>query len=84
MSMMASQFTSLTIVYSRRRSKKHQSSASLAFAPGIHRWPVNSPHKKPVTRKIFAFDDVIINIVDVQQIMYHKHDKAGIRLPKLL
>ena len=26
---------------------------------GIHRWPVNSPHKRPVTRKMFLFDDVI-------------------------
>ena len=24
------------------------------------RWPVNSPHKWPVTRKMFPFDDVII------------------------
>ena len=31
--------------------RKHQSSASLAFVRGIHRWPVNSPHKGPVTRK---------------------------------
>ena len=28
---------------------------------GIHRSPVNSPHKWPVTRKMFPFDDVIIN-----------------------
>ena len=27
---------------------------------GIHRWPVNSPHKGPVTRKMFPFDDVIM------------------------
>ena len=39
---------------------KHQSSPSLAFIRGIHRWPVNSPHKGPVTRKMFLFDDVII------------------------
>ena len=44
----------------RRRSKNHQSSASLAFARGIHRSPVNSPHKWPVTRKMFPFDDVIM------------------------
>ena len=36
-----------------RRSKNHQSSASPAFVRGIHRWPVNSPHKGPVTRKSF-------------------------------
>ena len=40
--------------------RKHRSSASLAFVMGIHRWPVNSPHKGPVTRKMFPFDDVIM------------------------
>ena len=58
----ASQNTSLTIVYSTVYSdadqRKHQSSASLAFMRGIHRWPVNSPHKWSVTRKMFPFDDV--------------------------
>ena len=29
----------------------------------IHRWPVNSPHKGPVTRNTFPFDDVIMNII---------------------
>ena len=44
----------------RRRSKKNQSSASLAFVWGIHRRPVNFPHKGPVTRKMFPFDEVIM------------------------
>ena len=61
---MASQITSLTIVYSTVYSgvdqRKHQSSASLAFVRGIHREPVNSPHIWPVTRKMFLFDDVIM------------------------
>ena len=60
----ASQITSLTIVYSIVYSdadqRKHQSSASLAFMWGIHRGPVNSPHKWPVTRKMFPFDDVVM------------------------
>ena len=60
----ASQITSLAIVYSTVYSgtdqRKHQSSASFAFVGGIHRRPVNSPHKWPVTRKIFPFDDVIM------------------------
>ena len=64
MGAMASQITSLTIVYSTVYSdadqRKHQSSASLAFVPGIHRGPVNSPHKWPVTWNIFPFDDVIM------------------------
>ena len=64
MDTMASQITSLTIIYSTVYSgadqRKHQSSASLAFVRGIHRGPVNSPHKWPVTRKMFPFDDVIM------------------------
>ena len=64
MSTTASQITSLTIVYSTVYSgadqRKHQSSASLAFVRGIHRRPVNSPHKWPVTLKMFPFDDVIM------------------------
>ena len=60
----ASEITSLTIVYSAVHSggyqRKHQSSALLAFVRGIHRRPVNSPHKGPVTRKMFPFDDVIM------------------------
>ena len=63
MSTMASEITSLTIVYSTVYSgadqRKHQSSTSLAFGRGIHRWPVNSPHKVPVTWKIFPFDDIM-------------------------
>ena len=64
MSMMASQITSLTIVYSTVYSgadqRKHQSSTSLAFVQGIHRWPVNSLHKGKVTWKMFPFDDIIM------------------------
>ena len=64
MGAMAYQITSLTIVYSTVYSdadqRKHQSSASLAFVRGIRRRPVNSPHKWPVTRKMFPFDDVIM------------------------
>ena len=33
----------------------------MAFVQGIHRWPVNSRHKRPVTRKMFPFDDVIMS-----------------------
>ena len=46
----------------RHISKKTplERSASLAFVRGIHRRPVNSPHKWPVTQKMFPFDDVIM------------------------
>ena len=64
MGAISSQITSLTIVYSTVYSgedqRKFQSSASLAFVRGIHRWPVNFPHKGPVTRKMFSYDDVIM------------------------
>ena len=64
MDTIASQITSLTIVYSTVYSdadqRKHQSSASLAFVRGILRGSVNSPHKWPVTRNMFPFDDFIM------------------------
>ena len=65
MTMLASQITSLTVVYSIVDSgvnqRKHQSSASLAFVQEIHRGPVNFPHKWPDTRKMFPFDDAIMS-----------------------
>ena len=65
MATMASQITSLFIVYSTVYSgadqRKYQSSASMACVRGIHRGPVNSTHKGPVTLKMFTFDDVIVH-----------------------
>ena len=76
MSAMASQIISLTIVYSTVYSgtdqRKHKKFASLAFVMGIHRWPANSPHKGPVTRKMFPFDDVIMKNQKVLFTNYHK------------
>ena len=61
---MASQIASLTIVYSTVYSeadqRKHQSSTWLAFVMEIHRWPVNSPHRGPVTWQMFPFDNVMM------------------------
>ena len=58
MSAMASQIISISTVcsaaYSGTHQRIHQSSASLAFVA------VDSPHKWPVTRKMFPFDDVIM------------------------
>ena len=65
MTTIASQITSLTVVYSTVYSdadqRKHKSSASLAFVWGIHRdrW-IPRMHKGPVTRKMFPFHDVIM------------------------
>ena len=78
MDAIASQISSLTIVYSTVYSdadqRKHQGSASLAFVWGIHQRPVNSPHKGQVTRKMLPFDAVIMdnsfNIKAVDDMMY--------------
>ena len=71
MDSMAYQITSLTIVYSAVYSgadqRKRQSSASLVIVRGIHRGPVNSPHKWPVTRKMFPFDN--ITMIKQQELM---------------
>ena len=72
--------TSLTIVYltvnSGADQRKHQSSASLAFVRGIHRWPVNCLHKWPVMRNMFPFDHVImydgkITVKNSTEFTYH-------------
>ena len=63
MSAMTSQIIGVSIVWLTicpDADKKHQSSVSLAFVRGIHRWPANSPYKWPVTRKRFLLDDVIM------------------------
>ena len=62
---MASQITGVSIVCSTNGSgadqRKHECPVSLNFVWGIHRSPMNSPHKRPVTRKMFPFDGVIMN-----------------------
>ena len=62
--------------------RKHQSSASLAFVRGIHRWPVNSPHKGPVTRKMFPFYDVIMGSLKsyLHSTFYHCHALCSIAI----
>ena len=81
MNAIASRIISLTIVYSSVDSgadqRKHQSSVPLAFVSEIHRWPMNSPHKGPVTRKIFPFDDVIMHVIQ----RYFPGARAIARLP---
>ena len=65
---MSSQITGVSIVCSTVCSgsdqRKHQNSVSLAFVRGIHRRPVDSPHKGAVTRKRLPFDDAIIFLFD--------------------
>ena len=52
----------------RCRSKKISKLRVTGFVRGIHRWPVNYPHKWPVTRKMLPFHDVI---------MYHRAPRTG-------
>ena len=77
MSAMASQITSLMIVYSTVYSgadqRKLQSSASLAFVRGTYRWPVNSPHKGQVMRKMFLLDDVIMKHIASREPLQWRH-----------
>ena len=73
---MASQITSVTIVWRpifQAQIKKNQSSASLAFVRGIHRWRADSSHKGPVTLNMFPFDDVIMFFFFCVLRIYHQH-----------
>ena len=67
MGVIAFQITSLNHLFGRKSKKTSKLRVTGLFA-GNHRGPVNSPHKWPVTRKMFPFDDVIMT--------YHKrhHD----------
>ena len=86
MGAMASQITSLAIVYSTVYSgadqRKHQSSAPLAFVWRIHWWPVNSPHKWPVMRKMIPFDDVIM--IKIHEDPQNRYDLPGLRAAKVI
>ena len=79
-SAMASQITGIPIVYSVVCSgadhRKHQSSESLASVRRIHRWPVYSPHKRPVTWKLFPCEDNII----YQSVSLHTGTLTRLRL----
>ena len=82
---MASQITSIWIVYSDLCSgahqRKHQSSVSLAFVRGIRRSPLDSRHKGPVAQRIFPFDDVItlhrFCVVGIKFYIIHHLTKAN-------
>ena len=63
-SLMASQNTSNSTVHSTiclsQHKKKHQRVRYWPFVMGIHRWPVDSPHKGPVMWKVFPLCDIIM------------------------
>ena len=66
------QITSLTVVYSivyfRRRSKKTSKLRVTGLCAENSPGPVNSPHKGPVTWKMFPFDDVIMEYIQTSMI----------------
>ena len=86
MGVIAPQIASLTIVYSKVYSDadKKKSSASLAALRGIHRGPVNSPHKWPVTRKMFPFDDVIMDWTESRLMEYNSLPDSTVVLNDLV
>ena len=47
---------------------------------GIHRWPVISPHKGPVTRKMFPFDDVIMSSTNDDTVSLHIYVSLSINV----
>ena len=79
MSAMYSQITGVLIIYlavcSGADQRKHQSSASLAFVRGSHRWMLNSPCKGPVTRKMFPLMTLSYVLV-VFDIHYGSHQEV--------
>ena len=56
----------------RRRSKKTSKLRVTGLCVGNSPGPVNSPHKGPVTRKMFPFDDVIMLQLYVDADYYRK------------
>ena len=80
MDALTSLITSLTIVYSTVYSdadqRNYQSFVSLAFVWGLPRGPVNSPHKWPVTRKMFPFQDVIMNWASEAPIVHNSNKSS--------
>ena len=71
MSQITGMSTVCSVACSSAHQRKHQRSASLAFVRGNHRWPVDSPHKEPVTLKMFPYSDIIMNITIWKRFRIH-------------
>ena len=65
MSVMASQITGVSIVFSRLFRRRSKKTSKLRVAGLCEGWPVNSLLKGSITRKMFPFDDVIMIHVSV-------------------
>ena len=55
----------------RRKSKKTSKLRVTGLCVGNSPGPVNSPHKGPVTRKMFPFDDVIMSWIAIMHLDNH-------------
>ena len=79
----ASQITSLTVVYSTVYSdagqRKHQKLRVTVLCVGNSPGAVNSPHKGPVTRKMLPFDDVIM-VCEICSILLSETSRRKIHL----
>ena len=76
MSAKASQITSISTVCSAVCSGAHKRNTKvprhwpLCGESTGDRWPVDSPHNGPVTRKLFLFDDIIMWSIKHSQVCY--------------
>ena len=81
MDTMASLITSLTSVYSTvypgAYQRKHQKLRVTGLCAGNSPGPVNSPHKWPVTRKMFPFDDVIMIIYHIDGLVQERRNSIA-------
>ena len=66
MSAMASHITGVSMVYSKETSKL----CVTGLLRGILQWPLNSPHKGPVMRKMFSFDLCVLNKINENKTLH--------------
>ena len=84
MSVMASQITGVSVAYSTVGSGADQRKHATWKQAPRHRWPVNSPHKGPVTRKLFLYDNVILWRMLLRQLRYIQNTSINIETHKKL
>ena len=81
MTTMASQIASIRIVYStaysRCRSKKTSKFLVTGLCAGNSPVTGEFPHKWPVTRKMFPFDDVIMSLDSTEGLLYCRSSPSG-------
>ena len=66
----------------RHRSKKTSKLRVTGLCVGKSPGPVNSPHKGPVTRKMFPFDDVIMILRDADNVILSEVSYDALKIKK--